>query len=104
VACVYEIQRNGRPEKYVSTCSDYQAALKALKTAKTTSPLVQQYQKALIDISTYYSVGLFWVSSHSSIGGSEIADGLAREGNVQFVGPVPALGVSKQNARRKLKH
>jgi hypothetical protein len=42
-----------------SICSDSQAALKALQAAKTTSPLVWQYQRALNDISTHYSVGLF---------------------------------------------
>jgi hypothetical protein len=30
LACVYEIQLQNRPEKYVSICSDSQAALKAL--------------------------------------------------------------------------
>jgi hypothetical protein len=42
LACVYEIQMNVRPEKYISMCSDSQATLKALQSAKTTSPLVQQ--------------------------------------------------------------
>jgi hypothetical protein len=59
LACVYEIQNNVRPEKYVSICSDSQAALKSLQAPKTTSPLVQQCQRALDNISTYYSVGLF---------------------------------------------
>jgi hypothetical protein len=35
-----EIQINLRPEKYMSICSDTQAALKALQVAKTMSPLV----------------------------------------------------------------
>jgi len=52
LACVYEIQMNARPEKYVSICSDSQTTLKALQSAKTTSLLVQQCQKALNDIST----------------------------------------------------
>jgi ribonuclease HI len=30
LACVYEIETQDRPEKYVSICSDSQAALKAL--------------------------------------------------------------------------
>jgi hypothetical protein len=41
LACVYENQRNARPEKYVSICSDGQAALKSLQPAKM-SPLVRQ--------------------------------------------------------------
>ena len=48
LACVYEIETQDKPEKYVSVCSDNQAALKALQAAKTTSPLIQQ----LNDIST----------------------------------------------------
>lgn len=96
---------NARPEKHVSTCSDNQAALKALKAAKITSPLIQQCQKALNDISIQYSLGLFWDPRHPSVGGSEISDGLAREGNVhQFVGPVPAVWVSRQKTRIKIKH
>ena len=39
-ACVEETATQDRPEKYVSICSDSQAALKALQAAKTTSLLV----------------------------------------------------------------
>jgi len=31
LACVYEIQSQNRPEKYVSICSDTQVALRALQ-------------------------------------------------------------------------
>jgi hypothetical protein len=51
LACVYETETQGRPEKCVSICSDSQAALEALQAAKTISPLVEQCQKALNDIS-----------------------------------------------------
>jgi hypothetical protein len=37
---VYKIQMNVRPEKHVCVCSDSQAALKAIQTANTTSPVV----------------------------------------------------------------
>jgi len=37
LACAYDIQLNDRPEKYVSLCSDSQAALKSLQAARTTS-------------------------------------------------------------------
>ena len=61
-------------------------------------------QKALRDISTRQSVGLFWVPGHSGVRGNEIGNGLAREGTVhQFVGPEPALWVSRQNIRKKIK-
>jgi len=42
LACTHEIEAQDRPEKYVSICSDSQAALKALQASKTTSPLVRQ--------------------------------------------------------------
>ena len=100
---VYEIQSTVRSQKYISICSDNQAALKAPQAAKTTSPLVRHCQRALKDISTYHSVGLFWVPGHSGIRGNEIADELAREGSVHhFVGPQPALGVSRQNIKKKI--
>ena len=41
LACVYEIQFQNRPEKYVSICSDSQAALKTLQAVRTASPLIQ---------------------------------------------------------------
>ena len=84
-------------------CSDSQAALKALQAAKT-SPLVQQCQQALNDISTRHVVGLYWVPGHAGVRGNEIADKLARSGSVQrLIGPEPFGGVSRQNIRRKMK-
>ena len=44
---------NARQENYVRNFSDNQATLRVLQAAKTTSPLVQQCQKAFNDISTY---------------------------------------------------
>jgi ribonuclease HI len=67
LACIHEIETQNRPEKYVSVCSDSQAAPKMLQAAKTTSPLVRQCQKALIDISTRHTVGLYWVSGHAGV-------------------------------------
>ena len=51
LACVHDIHSQNRPEKYVSICSDSQAALKVLQAVRTTSSLVHQCQKALNDIS-----------------------------------------------------
>ena len=91
-----------RPEKYVSICSDSQAALKALQPAKT-SPLVRQCQKALNTILPSNTVGLYWVPGHAGLRGNEIADKLTRDGSVQkFVEPEPFSGVSRQNIRRKI--
>ena len=97
LACTYEIQFQNRSEKYVSICSDSQAALKALKTVRT-FPLVQQCQKALNDISTRYAVRLYWVPKHAGVRGNEIADELTRGGSgLGFLGPEPALGVSRRD-------
>jgi len=104
MACAHEIQANSISEKYVSICSDSQAALKALQAAKKTSPFVQHCQNALDDISTQQAVGLFCVPGHSGARGNEIADKLATDRTVHhFVGPEPALGVSRQNIRKKIK-
>jgi len=98
LACVYEIQFESRPEKYMSICSESQVALKALQAIRTTSPLVQQCQKALNDISTWHVVGLYRVPGHAGVRGIEIVDDLARDSSVlKFVGPEPALGVSRQD-------
>jgi ribonuclease HI len=102
LACVYEIQNNVRSEKYTNICSDSQAALKTLQAVKT-SPLVRQCQTALDDISNHHSVELSWDPGHSGIRGNEIIDELAREGSAHhFVGPQPALAVSRQSIRRKI--
>jgi len=52
LACVHETKTQDRPEKYVSICSDNQAALKELQAAKITSHLLRQCQQALNNIST----------------------------------------------------
>ena len=67
LACVHEIETQDRPEKYISIFPDSQAALKALQAAKTTSPLVQQCQQALNDISAQNAVGLYWVPGHARV-------------------------------------
>jgi ribonuclease HI len=71
LACVYEIQSLNRPEKYISICSDSQAALKALQAVRTTSPLVHQCQETLNDISDQHVVGLFWVPRHAGVRGRD---------------------------------
>jgi hypothetical protein len=102
--CAHEIETQDRPEKYVTIGFDSLAALKALQAAKKMSPLVQQCQKALDDISNPHTVGLYWVPGHARVQGNEIADKLARDGSVQrFVGPEPFLRVSRQNIRKKAK-
>ena len=64
--------------------------------------MVQQCQKVLNDVSTRHAVGLYWVPGRAGVGGNEIADELARHGcALKFVGPEPALGVSRQGIRRR---
>jgi ribonuclease HI len=102
LARVHEIQFQNRPEKYRSICSDSRAALKALQAIRTMSPLVQQCQKALNDISTRHAVGLYWVPGHAGVRGNEIVEELRRDGSVlAFLGPEPALGVSKTGYTKK---
>ena len=56
-------------------------------------------------ISTQHVVGLFWVPGHSGIQGNEIANGLARGGTaLRFLGPEPALGVSRRDLQKRLSH
>jgi ribonuclease HI len=102
LACVHDIKVHGTPEKYVSICSDSQAALKALRAVRTMSPLVYQCQRPLNDISAQHAVGLYWVPGHAGINGNETADELARCGSaLGFIEPEPALGVSRQDLRNR---
>ena len=70
LTCAYEIQTNARPEKCISVCYDREEALKTLLVLKTMSQLVQQCQKALHDISSRYTVGLYWVPGHAGVRGN----------------------------------
>jgi ribonuclease HI len=101
LTCAHEIQSLNRSERYVSICSDSQAALKALQAVRTTSPLVHQCQRALNDISARHVVRLYWVPGHATVRGNGIADG-ARDGSGQgFLGPEPVLGVSSRDVQNR---
>ena len=102
LACVYEIQTNVRPEKYVSIFSDSQVALKALQAAKSMSPLVQHCQKALNNVCTQHVMGLHWVPGHAEVQGNENTDKLARDISLQkFVGPELSLGGLSAEHKKK---
>ena len=102
LACVHDIQSQNRPEKYVIIRSCSQAALKALQAVRTTSSLVHQCQKSFNDIPARHVVGIYWVTGHAGVRGTEIADGLARSGSaLRFLGSEPALGVSKGDTRKR---
>jgi hypothetical protein len=48
---------------------------------------------------------VYWVPGHAGVRGNEIANELARGGSaLKFVGPEPALGVSRQDIRRRIRH
>jgi len=94
---------NFRVDREIRIYADSQAALKALRAVRTTSSLVQQHHKPLNDISTRHVVGLCWVPVHAGVRGNEIADELTRDGSaLKFVGPEPALGVSRLDIRRRI--
>jgi hypothetical protein len=104
LACAHEIQFQSRPEKHVSSCSDSQLALEDLKAVRTTSPLVQQCQKALNGISTRHAVRLYWVPKHAGVRENEITNELARGGSaLKFVLLEPALGVSRHDIRKRIR-
>jgi hypothetical protein len=97
--------RNSTPEqtREICICYDSQAALKALQAVRTTSPLVQQCQKALNDISTRHAVGLYWVPGHAGVQGNETANELTRGGSaLGFLGPEPALGSLDETYKKGL--
>jgi hypothetical protein len=76
-------------------------ALKALQAVRTMSPVHQQCQKMLNDISTRHAVGLYWVPGNAEVRGNEIANELTRGSSaLKFFGPEPALGASRQDIRR----
>jgi hypothetical protein len=103
LACAHDIQNHGTPEKHVTIYSDSLAALKALGAVRTMSPLIRQCQEVLNDISTRYAVGLYWVPGYAGVRGNETADRLVRSSSASgFVGPEPALGVSKRDLSSKI--
>jgi hypothetical protein len=100
LACETEAQ--DWPEKYVSICSDTQAAIKCFRLQRR---LLWCQCKQTNDISAWHSVTLYWVPGYAGVREIEIADRLTRSGSGQwFIGPEPFLGVSRQNTRRKMKH
>jgi len=57
-----------------------------------------------VGISTQHAVGLYYVPGHDRVRGNEITKKLERDGSaLKSVGPDPALGVYKQNIRRRIR-
>ncbi|KAJ8916956.1 hypothetical protein NQ315_008356 [Exocentrus adspersus] len=82
----------------------FRAALKGLRNHKVTSKLLWECWKELSDLTRHNSVELLWVPGHSGIKGNEKVDELARKGSsASYIGPEPAVGVSKTMVRSQVK-
>ena len=78
----------------IAICSDSQAALKALLSAKTKSSLVGL---------AVNSIRLLWVPGHSNVPRNEIADELAKQAATsEFIGPEPVLRISSNTAQNTI--
>ncbi|KAJ8967118.1 hypothetical protein NQ317_010379 [Molorchus minor] len=73
-------------------CSDSQAALKALSSPITRSPLVQEGGEAPEELARYKEVELVWVPGRCGILENEKANELTRHGSrKQCHGPEPTV-------------
>ncbi|KAJ8909669.1 hypothetical protein NQ315_008899 [Exocentrus adspersus] len=90
--------------KRINILTDSQAALKGLRNHKVTSRLLWECWEELSDLARHHRVVLLWVPGHSGIKGNEKADELARKGSsASYIGPEPAVGVSKTMVRSQVK-
>nr|CAH7756690.1 unnamed protein product [Callosobruchus chinensis] len=101
-ACNEEVRKGMERKVYI--CSDSQAALKAICGPRTRTPLVQECAERLEELTRLKEVILMWVPGHMGVPGNEEADRLARLGTRgPFVGPEPAIGLSRQQVTSGLK-
>ena len=88
----------------VAICSDSQAALKSLSSAKVTFALVAQTVEELQLLSMHSNLGLLWVPGHCGFEGNEKSDLLAKQASVSnFTGPEPVFGLSITTLRTNLR-
>jgi len=88
----------------VAICSDSQAALKSLSSAKVTSALVAQTVDELQLLSVHNKLRLLWVPGHCDFEGNEKADLLAKQASASsFTGPEPVFGLSITTLRTNLR-
>jgi len=87
----------------VAICSDSQAALECLSSAKVTSALVAQTVEELQFLSMHSNLRLLWVPGHCAFEGNEKADLLAKQASASnFTGPEPVYGLSITTLRTNL--
>ena len=84
----------------IAICSDSQAALKALASAKTISQLVFETMKALMELSIHDCVRLLWVQSTVILTAMKKLIKLAKQAaNTDYIGPEPVLGLIPSAAK-----
>ncbi|KAJ8916950.1 hypothetical protein NQ315_008350 [Exocentrus adspersus] len=73
-------------------------------TFRETEVVLWKCWKELSDLARHNRVELLWVPGHSGIKGNEKVDELARKGSsASYIGPEPAVGVSKIKVRSQVK-
>ena len=88
----------------ITIYSDSQSALEALAAKFIRSSTVKNCRDGLISLSQDNQVTVSWIPGHSGLAGNELADQQAREGSGStFIGPQPALPLSLQIIRRKIR-
>ena len=93
---IYEVQKIIRSEKYISICSDSQAAFEALQAVTT-------YLPATRVIFPPTTVRLVYVPENSGAGGNETAYVFTRNSSAeQFAGPELTLQISWQNVTHNI--
>jgi hypothetical protein len=66
--------------------------------------LARAVYKFVFRLVVQWTYRMYWVRGHAGVRGNEIADELARGGSLlKFAGPQPALGVSRQDIRRRIR-
>ena len=92
-------------DRSITICSDSQAVLKSISTAKTTSGLVWETMTKLRSLSVHNCVWLLWTLGHSNIEGNEIAGSLPKHAAItDFTGPEPVPGLSIMSVRNTVHH
>ena len=102
LACVNSL--HSEYDASIAICSDSQAALMALDSAKITSKLVVETVMRLKQLSLFNSVRLLWVPGHFGVTGNESADRLAKQATCEeFIGPEPRIGITMMAVRTEVR-